>query len=363
MNKLSLEEYWLWLTTIPGIGRKTIRLLLDHYNTPENIYHLTPKEYSKVLKSSQKESLIYSRNPDKIHREFEKLRNRNITFLHPNHAEYPMNLREVDDAPYSLYVKGTPMSSKRRSIAIVGAREASGYGREMARLFARELSRHGVDVISGLARGIDSCAHQGALEGGGNTYGVLGCGVNVCYPPEHSELFAAMIKRGGVISEYPPETAPMKGLFPQRNRIISGLSDGILLIEARERSGSLITVDQGLEQGKEIYVLPGRVTDVISEGCNNLIKMGARLVTKPSEILQDGGVLCDNSSDFRLNNHKVLDGKEKLVYSGLSLEPKYIDQIIKETNLPVQEVISILFGLELKQFIKQIVKNYYIISI
>lgn len=363
MSELSITEYWLWLTTIPGIGRKTLQLLLKDYQTPVQIYNLPQKEYSKILKSSQIESLLYSRNPDRIHHEIEKLRNRKITFVYPGHPEYPVNLTGIDDAPVSLYIKGDIVSLKQKSIAIVGAREASSYGREMARLFARELARAGVNVISGLARGIDSCAHQGALAGGGKTYGILGCGVNVCYPPEHIELFSAMVKNGGVISEYPPETMPKKGLFPQRNRIISGLSDGILIIEARGRSGALITVDQGLEQGKEIYVLPGRATDAISEGCNNLIKMGARLVTKPSEILQDSGVLCDNSCDFLMNNNKVLDGKEKLVYSGLSLEPKYIDLIIKETNLPVQEVLSILFGLELKQYIKQIVKNYYIISI
>ena len=194
------------------------------------------------------------------------------------------------DPPDILYVKGI-LSKKlniyNMNIGVVGARNASVYGRELASFFGRELAKEGINIISGLALGIDGMSHRGALYAGGYTVGVLGCGIDVIYPRENAELFFEMYKNGAVISEYGPGVIPNPGFFPIRNRIISGLSDGLLVVEARKKSGSLITADLALEQGKQVYAIPGRITDKSSECTNNLIRQGAMCVVSPKEIIED----------------------------------------------------------------------------
>lgn len=363
MRKLEQEEYWFWICGIPGVGRKTIAKLLEIGASPEAVFSMSEASAEKLLKKSQLESFIYSRNTERIQKEYEELKQRGIRFISCEQDEYPSKLRNIYDFPYGLYIRGKLPDEHQKTIAIVGTREPDHYGKEMARVFAKELARQGIQIVSGLARGIDSIAHQGAIEGGGTTSGVLGCGINICYPKENISLLMEMVKKGGVISEYGMNVKPHPGLFPLRNRIISGISDGILVVEARKQSGSLITADQGLDQGKDIFALPGRSMDPLCEGCNNLIKIGAKLVQKPEDILEEYGIKPLNCVKYYENNNKMLDKKQSMVYHCLSLEPKYIDTIIKETKLPVQEVLSILFTLELGEHIKQIVKNYYIIRI
>lgn len=278
--------------------------------------------------------------------------------------EYPEKLNYIHGAPQKLYVRGRLPEERPLTIAVVGARNCTEYGKEMARYFGRELAAAGVQIVSGMARGVDSYAHWGALEAGGATYAVLGCGVDICYPPENKKLQEKILERGGVISEYAEGTPPMPAYFPQRNRIISGLSDGVLVIEAREKSGSLITADLGLEQGKDVFALPGRSTDVLSRGCNALIRQGAVLVEAPQEILREYEICGKYRQDKVENNKKnniPLETKDKIVYSGLSLEPKHLNEIAKEAKMTISETMQVLLNLELSGRIKEAGGGYYVI--
>lgn len=283
-----------------------------------------------------------------------------ISYISQKNQAYPEKLRHIYKPPKGLYVRGSLPDTSCLAIAVVGARECSYYGRETAFYFARELAKSGILIISGLARGIDAQAHKGALEGGGKTYGVLGCGIDVCYPKENKTLYTKVEENGGILSEYGAGEPPLAGYFPLRNRIISGLSEGILVIEARERSGSLITVEHGLEQGKDIFVLPGRINDELSRGCNRLLKAGAIPVTEPSDILQYYGLTADEGSHQFKKNNNLLEKEEKMVYSKVCLVPKHINQVAEECGLPVLEVMQNLISLELKGYIKQPFKGYYI---
>ena len=252
----------------------------------------------------------------------------------------------------------------------------STYGREMAKMLARDLASAGINIISGLARGIDGQAHKGALEGNGYTLGVLGCGINQIYPRENIELFMEMEEKGGIISEYEPDVPGLPKNFPERNRIISGLSDGVIVIEAKKKSGSLITAEYALEQGKQVYAVPGRAYDSNSEGTNNLLKVGALCVTCAEDVLWDlnGGEMCRKMDVFinkkdceqehrNINSNIEMNDTEKMIYKFLDLEPKYIDDIIQKSGLGITNTISTLYIMEEKNIIKQPVKGYYIISI
>ena len=240
----------------------------------------------------------------------------------------------------------------------------------MARFFGKELSKCGIGIISGLARGIDGMAHAGALEVEGYTLGVLGCGIDRIYPEENYRLFVQMEKSGGILSESNLGVLPVPGLFPQRNRLIAGLSDGILVVEAMEKSGTFITVDQGLEQGREIFALPGRITDKTSAGCNNLIKLGAHMITEVEDILEILQINRKNVhktgkiNDFTAEVNKMsLAPLEKMVYSCLRIEPKYLDDIILETKITPQEVCATLNRLSVRGAVVETAKNYYAVKL
>ncbi len=209
-----------------------------------------------------------------------------VRCIHKTQSVYPTMLRQVRHAPERLYVRGRLPEADRAAVAVIGARRCSSYGREMARWFAEELSQAGVQIISGMAAGIDGIAQRAALAAGGSSFGVLGCGTDICYPGENQDLYEALLEKGGILSEHPCGTMPIAGHFPSRNRIISGLSDIVLVIEAKQRSGTLITVDFALEQGKDVYVLPGRLTDACSVGCNRLLRQGAGIALTPADILE-----------------------------------------------------------------------------
>lgn len=287
-----------------------------------------------------------------------------IYWIEKGTEKYPDRLEHINKAPDRLYVRGRLPEEKPLSIAIVGARNCTEYGKEMARYFARELAAAGVQIISGMARGIDSYAHWGALEAGGATFAVLGCGADICYPPENKKLLEKILEKGGILSEYASGMPPLPAYFPQRNRIISGLSDGVLVIEAREKSGSLITASLGLEQGKDIFALPGRSTDALSRGCNAIIRQGAALVESPEEILWEyefNGRYSPGKRENSKKNNIPLETKDKIVYSGLSLEPKHLNDIAKEAGLTVSETMQALLNLELSGRIKDAGGGYYVI--
>lgn len=355
--------YWYWLCNLKGIGIKKIDSLIRYYNNPKCIFNAKRNDLQKIKQLNEKDidELTDEKNKIMSFDKYNQIVKDGIRFITRNEKEYPQKLLNIYCPPWGIYVKGKLPREKAISIAIVGARNCSAYGRETAYWFAEKLSQNNINIISGLARGIDSYSHKGALSAGGYTCGVLGCGINICYPPENIELYKEIEGRGGIISEYGFDVKPVAGNFPMRNRIISGLSDGILVIEAKRKSGSLITADLGLEQGKEIYVLPGRVTDSLSEGCNRLIKQGARCVTDPCDILEDLPLF---NKAFCIENKKskdLLETKEKIVYASLSLEEKHIEQISYETGFAINEVMEVVLSLEMKEYIIQTEKNHYIV--
>lgn len=356
------KEYWFWLCNIHNIGLKKIQAVLDLYETPERVFHESEKglEHLNILTDADRLMIRKSKDSGKIQENYAKVLDKGIYFVTKEDSNYPDKLRNIFNPPYALYVKGNLPKNQIGSVAIIGARNCSEYGREVSKYFACELAKAGLQIISGLARGIDGYAHQGVLAGEGSTYGVLGCGIDICYPIENFSLYMDMQEKGGVISEYGIGVNPKAGNFPMRNRIISGMSDGILVIEAKEKSGSLITVDLGLEQGKNIYALPGRINDRLSTGCNNLIKMGAKLVLEPKDILEDFFLNYKENEMDSKKNYKLLETQEKMVYDSLSFYPKHMNEIAGETNFSIYELSEILLSLELKNYIKQVRKNYYV---
>lgn len=285
------KAYLHWMYQAVGMGNHRLFGILRSFGPPQEVYGMARRELlsdklSDRYKARAKRVEAFTANYD-VAAEYEKMIGRGILFAAIGEEEYPKKLANIPDAPGALYYIGKLPGGAEKSIAVIGARNSSEYGRAMAKQFGGMLAGAGVQVISGMARGIDGIAQQAALEADGYSLGVLGCGVDICYPRENRQLYDRLIAQGGICSEYPPGTPPRAVLFPPRNRIISGLCDGVLVIEAKERSGTLITVDMALEQGREVYALPGRTTDPLSRGCNRLIMQGAELVLSPQELLRE----------------------------------------------------------------------------
>lgn len=276
-------------------------------------------------------------------------------------AEYPEKLNNYPKMPEILFVKGRLPDRKKPSIAIVGARACSTYGRIQAFRYAKVLSSAGVQIISGMAYGIDAEAHKGALEGGTATYAVLAGGVDICYPAGNKALYERILREGGgIISEQPPGMRARNYFFPARNRIISGLADMVLIVEAREKSGSLITAQWALDQGKTVYAIPGPVNEELSIGCHKLIYDGAEIAYSPEILLRELGMNYENKVKSDSKNDLGLASDLKLVYSCLDLRPKSTDFLIQKTGLPPRQVGSLLLELKLSGLIREIGRHYYI---
>ena len=365
------DFYWYWLNNIEGIGRRTIGRLLERFLTPEEIYHAGEREITDVLQHKKMvTAFVRSKEEKKIIDGLQALQERKVTFIHPDSVQYPERLRTIPDMPYGLYLKGTLPNQQQKAVAIIGARSCTRYGKEMARFFGKELAKQGVAIISGLARGIDGMAHEGALEAEGYTLGVLGSGIDQVYPFENQSLFLRMEQVGGILSESNIGVPPTAGLFPQRNRLIAGCADGILVVEAMEKSGTFITVDQGLDQGKDIFALPGRIIDPKCAGCNRLIKLGAHMVTEVDDILEILKIERKNppeKSQIERSKEKIeklsLAPLEKMVYSCLQIEPIYLDDIISELRIAPQEVCMALNKLVLCGVVTETARNYYAIKL
>ena len=285
---------------------------------------------------------------------------KDIRYIRKEDKEFPEKLLELHDCPKGIYVRGELPNPAEKTVAIVGARMCSAYGRATASYFARELAAHGIQIISGLALGIDSAAHEGALLAGGKTFGVLACGADVCYPRRNIGLYEQMKQRGGILSEEPCGQPPLPGLFPKRNRLISALSDLVLVVEAKAKSGSLITADYAAEQGRDLFAVPGRLEDELSRGCNELIFQGAGIAISPARMLEIIGKAhkkSDNSQNFMQN---VLAREENIVYSCLSLQPKSLEEIGKEAMLSSTVVMESIVILQLRGLAKEIGRNRYI---
>ena len=276
-------------------------------------------------------------------------------------AEYPQKLNNYPKMPEILFAKGNLPDAKKPTAAIVGARACSPYGRIQAFRYAKILSSAGVQIISGMAYGIDAEAHKGALEGGTPTYAVLAGGVDICYPSGNRPLYARILREnGGILSEQPPGMRARNYFFPARNRIISGLADLVLIVEAREKSGSLITAQWALDQGKIVYAVPGPVNEALSMGCHKLIYDGAGIAYSPEILLRELGFNCENKVKSPEKNDLGLASDLKLVYSCLDLRPKSTDFLIQKTGLPPRQIGSLLLELKLSGLIREIGRHYYI---
>lgn len=282
-----------------------------------------------------------------------------IQYYRKKQEQYPEKLQNIGNPPEGIYCMGTMPDPHKPAVAIVGARMCSSYGKQQALSFAKSLSEHGVQIISGLARGIDGYSHQGALQGGTPTFAVMGCGLDHCYPPEHKKLLDEIVANGGgILSEYPICTPPLRAYFPQRNRIISGLADLVLIVEAKERSGSLITADCALEQGKMVYAVPGRVSDTLSRGCNQLLAQGAGVANSVECILEE---LHIDKTEGGTDKKKIsLATDLKLVYSVLDLTPKSMDQLSSELDISISAISEYLLRLELDGYIERFGTNSFI---
>ena len=276
-------------------------------------------------------------------------------------AEYPQKLNNYPKMPEILFAKGNLPDAKKPTAAIVGARACSPYGRIQAFRYAKILSSAGVQIISGMAYGIDAEAHKGALEGGTPTYAVLAGGVDICYPSGNRPLYDRILREnGGILSEQPPGMRARNYFFPARNRIISGLADLVLIVEAREKSGSLITAQWALDQGKIVYAVPGPVNEALSMGCHKLIYDGAGIAYSPEILLRELGLNCENKVKSPEKNDLGLASDLKLVYSCLDLRPKSMDFLIQKTGLPPRQIGSLLLELKLSGLIREIGRHYYI---
>ncbi len=357
------EYYWFALKSVPLVGNVTFRRLLAYFDTPQRVLAASESELAAVQGISRAVAAAIKSHDARQFAERECVRvERNgvrvVTFLA---GEYPKVLFEIPDPPPFLYVKGD-LRGIEPSIAIFGSRRASTYGLQTTGRLARELAGHGITVLSGMARGIDTAAHRGSLDGGGRSVGVLGCGVDVVYPPENHRLFDEMAEKGALVSEFPMGTVPLAENFPRRNRIISGMSRGVLVVEAMENSGSLITVQYALEQGREVFAVPGNITSAGSRGTTRLIREGAKLVAGVEDILDElphppgtGAGLVETAS-FDLTP------KEAAVFALLAEAPLHIDDIIVKSALTVGEVSAILLRLELKGAIMQLPGKHFAIA-
>lgn len=337
-----------WMAHIPGVGKKTAGKLLKIFETAENVYDASVSEWGRVLPERLCSMLGRKRETEDAAGEYRKLKEKNMEITSGHLPDYPQRLREIPDPPVFLYYKGGMPQERIPSVAVIGARECSAYGKYTAQLFSETLAEAGVQIISGLASGIDGIGQAAACRRGGRCYAVLGCGADICYPASNRQLYDAVLKgQGGILSEYIPGTQPAPGLFPPRNRIISGLADLILVVEAREKSGTMITVDMALEQGKEVYAIPGRITDSFQTGCHRLIRQGAGMATAPEDILEALGI-SGKFPDSSSVKKQELSEKEKKIWDILDADPKSLEEIWNEirnstgTIANIQEVMYLI---------------------
>lgn len=357
-DRETLELCYFWLSLLIELGLVGLEKFVGFCGGVAEAFFAPAAAVMKVdfLPEPMKREILRRRDISWLREEYNRYADRGIHFVSRVHPDFPEKLQCIANRPFGLFYRGCLPDPDSVAMAVVGARSASPYGQEMARGMARDLAVAGVQIISGMALGIDGFAHRGALEAGAPTYGILGCGVNICYPKENIHIFEAMKTCGGIISEFPPDTRPLSWHFPFRNRLISGLSDGILVVEARKKSGSLITAGFGLDQGKEIFAVPGRPVDDLSAGCNSLIEDGAHLVTSASQILEEYGI----SVKLQRKNKIVLDKLENMVYSSLCLDAKSIGEIANELRLDYARTAGCLFALTKKGCARQVGKNQYI---
>ena len=355
-------DEWLWMCSMPGFYRKDFARLLQYFESPERIHGSEKKQTAMLPFLNEKQKTVledWKKNSAKEIRH--KLAEKGIQFISCMEEKYPDKLKTIEDFPFGLFYIGSLPAKGERCAAVVGARMCTNYGRNIAVEIAEMMAEYGISVVSGMAYGIDGIAQAAALKTGGKSYAVTGCGADICYPADHRDLCRDLAKKGGVITEYPPGTMPKPLHFPMRNRIISGLSECVIVIEAKKKSGSLITADLALDQGKDVLAVPGRMEDPLSEGCNQLIAQGAGIVTSIEELKVHLGIQAENMKKKKKNNIK-LASSENMVYICLDFRPKSLTEVIKNTDLPAEAVMRILTDLQTRGMVEEITKNYYVLK-
>lgn len=349
------EYYFYWLGRIRGIGLKTMASWVKKGYTPEFFYKGGMEELNGIegMTEAMKERILDPVWKEQTRKEWELCEREEICYYSYFSDSYPEALRKLYQPPKELFVRGVLPDDIRRSVAIVGARDCSFYGRDMARWFGAKLAGAGMWVISGMALGIDGWAHRGALEAGGRTCAVLGSGVKVCYPERNRSLYEQLWEQGSIVSEWPLYTKAQPAFFPLRNRIISGLASGVLVVEAREKSGSLITANEALEQGKDVFVIPGRIGDRLSQGCNRLICSGAIPVLCPEDILNYYGI------EDREEMRKFTKEEEK-IWKELGSYPVSVRALCHSTGIHLERVYKILLKWKKNQWIREVAQGYFI---
>ena len=369
----------LRLTLTPGLGPRTTQVLLDAFGSPRGVLDATFKQWQAVEGVGPKlaSALAEATSSDAAAIELKRCREQDITLMLLGHDGYPTALAQTPDPPPLLYCRGEYVERDAVAIGIVGSRSATLYGKQQAERFGRELARAGVTVISGLARGIDAAAHKGALEAGGRTLAVIAPGLTKLYPPEHVELAREIVANGAVLTESPLDRDPSRGLFPQRNRIISGMSCGVFIIEAARNSGALHTARHAMEQNRDVFALPGRVTDPTAIGCLDLIRDGATVVRDVDDILNALGPLehpvnveksassrpedRGNSQGSEPSSQSIhspreltLSDQERAVLNSVPTDPIPADQILASCGLSASQALSTLTVLEMKRFVERL---------
>lgn len=378
-DSVESRKYAYWFSCASDFNYRVQKLLITVCGSAKEIYGLDSRQLEKIPGLMHKDAgrLIESKKTWDTDLQWERLEQSGVRFTSLECGDYPPQLRELADAPYGIFYRGRLPQPDELRVAVVGARMCSEYGRGIAREIGRQLAAWDVPVVSGMARGIDAAGHRGALDCGGDTYAVLGCGADVCYPNYHRQLYYEIAQHGGLLSQYPPGTKPLAWHFPQRNRLISVLSDAVFIIEAKEKSGSLITADFALEQGRDVYALPGRITDALSSGCNRLIEQGAGIILSVEDCLEQlamqagrkkktaqEAVCTKKAAEAEKqkfdNLHKFsLEKDELLVYGCLGLLPTGMEQILEQTGFDVQSAGRALSALLQKHYIEEVFKNCY----
>lgn len=337
---------------------RRLRVLLEHFPDPEAVFAASRQELLRLEGMTEAVAARVLQAPDLSPQQWQRWQQSEARLLTWRDEGYPPPLREIEDFPPLLFVRGSLQERDRFALAIVGTRRPTPYGRSVAERLARELSRYGLTIVSGGARGIDTAAHVGALRAGGRTLTVLGCGIDVAYPAESSPLFQRISTQGAVLSEYPPGVAPDAWRFPARNRLVSALSLGVLVVEAPYDSGALITASHALEQGKPVFAVPGNIDTGQSAGCHRLIKEGATLVDSVEDIVRALGIVDEPPPER--SSLPSLSATQQQVLGALSLTPKHVDALADELNIPVAQLNAELLILEMHHLVRRQPGNTYV---
>lgn len=344
------QYYWLGFNIISSMGMKRIEELITQFGSLGNVWNADEK-HLKTAKLPEKfiQKLLTQRQKLDLYAEYQKLAKYNARMIIFTDDEYPAKLRTITDPPPVLYIRGNLRPQDEKALAVVGTRKCTRYGKDVSAHLSEQLVKNGVTIISGLAQGIDASAHEGALKGGGRTIAIMGCGIDRIYPAQHSELAKQVSEHGALISEFALGTPPLAENFPRRNRIISGLSLGVLVIEAPEKSGALITAGMAAEQGREVFVIPGNITNNMALGTNKLLQDGAKLVTSAQDILNELNFeYTIIQTRTQATAIQPSTDEETLILKCIGTDPTHIDNIIRQSGLNSAEVMGLLTILELK---------------